>query len=98
HAACVKVADLLFVGTRGRLLVGGGGFEDAAQRLGIRFIQPVRYAPGAESRRNRILLEPAAVDVLVEILARCATFIQVAAVKAAARCAILPNRSGGEHE
>src|ERR1035441_3179941 len=68
HAGVVIVADLLVVG-RTAGIVGRGLVQNVAQDQLIAFVQLVEPAPFRLVRRNRIVLDPVAAGVLVEIVA-----------------------------
>src|SRR5450759_977131 len=80
HAARVEVAKLLLVGARGGLL-----FRELLQypmhRLAISLRELGKRPPARVFGRNRVLLHPAAVGVLVEVLARFRRRVHVGGVE-----------------
>ncbi len=67
HAGAVEVAELALLGSGGRGFVGGQPLEDRVQVLQVALPQLVEGSPARAVRGDRVLLQPAAVGVLVEI-------------------------------
>ncbi len=80
QAACVEVADLLFVAAGGGGSVLSGGIENDAQALAVLLGQHRKGAPGRKAGGDRIFVDPAAVGVAPEILAWLAGGVEIRAV------------------
>ena len=79
HPAGVEVAHLLHVGA-GRFF-GGGFLGDLVERVVVLLDQLVEAAPARILRRDGIVLQPIAIGIKVEIIARLDRRIHVARIE-----------------
>src|SRR4029079_3507067 len=73
HATRVKRANLLFVAALGSVGILCRILENLVQRRDVLLAQRAGYAPGRKSRRYFILRDPAAIGILIKIVAGFAT-------------------------
>src|SRR5882672_2476185 len=81
HATGVKVSHLLFAATLRGASILRSRLENRPKHVAILFRQDAVHAPGWESSWNRVLREPAAGSVLIEISAGLRVHIEIGQIK-----------------
>ena len=81
HAAPVEVGELSLLGPRRRRRPGGELLQGLVQDLAVPLVQLVERAPARVIGRHRVLLQPPAVGVLVEVAAGGHARIHVPGIK-----------------
>ena len=95
HAARVEVGELSLLGPRRRRRPGGELLQGLVQDLAVPLVQLVERAPARIIGGNRVLLQPSAVGVRVEVAAGRRTRIHVSRIESAAAGAGAAERGRG---